>query len=94
MRPDGKITFFPAGDLQAAGRTVEQLRDAVVEYRLRADQGRPYQLGIQDVIQIKVYGHQDLDTTQAIRARRRDIDPAEAGRSTLREGLSTNWRTR
>ncbi|MFZ0602139.1 MAG: polysaccharide biosynthesis/export family protein [Roseiarcus sp.] len=65
VRPDGKIAFFPAGDLQAAGRTVEQLRDAIVS-RLRAKSGRPYQLGIQDVIQIKVYGHQDLDTTQTI----------------------------
>src|SRR5574340_930786 len=26
VRPDGKIAFLPAGDLQAAGRTVEQLR--------------------------------------------------------------------
>ena len=36
VRPDGKIAFFPAGDLQAAGRTVEQLRDAIVS-RLRAN---------------------------------------------------------
>src|SRR5271166_5996911 len=30
VRPDGKITFFPTGDLQASGRTVEQLRDEIV----------------------------------------------------------------
>jgi polysaccharide biosynthesis/export protein len=65
VRPDGKIAFFPAGDVQAAGRTVEQLRDEIVS-RLRAKSGRSYQLGIQDVIEIKVYGHQDLDTTQTI----------------------------
>lgn len=65
VRPDGKISFFPAGDLQAAGRTVKQLRDEIVS-RLRAKSGRSYQLGLQDVVQIKVYGHQDLDTTQTI----------------------------
>ena len=65
VRPDGKIAFFPAGDLQAAGRTVEQLRDEIVS-RLRAKTGRSYQLGIQDVIEIKVYGHEDLDSTQTI----------------------------
>ena len=65
VRPDGKIAFFPAGDLQAAGRTVEQLRDEIVS-RLRAKTGRSYRLGIQDVIEIKVYGHTDLDSTQTI----------------------------
>ena len=65
VRPDGKIAFFPAGDLQAAGRTVEQLRDEIIR-RLRAQSGRSYRLGIQDVIEIKVYGHTDLDTTQII----------------------------
>lgn len=65
VRPDGKITFFPTGDLQAAGRTVEQLRDEIVR-RLRAKSGRSYRLGIQDVIEIKVYGHADLDSTQTI----------------------------
>ncbi len=65
VRPDGKIAFFPGGDLQAAGRTVEQLRDEIVS-RLRAKTGRSYRLGIQDVIEIKVYGHQDLDSTQTI----------------------------
>jgi hypothetical protein len=65
VRPDGKIAFFPAGDLQAAGRTVEQLRDEIVS-RLRAKTGRSYRLGIQDVIEIKVYGHGDLDSTQTI----------------------------
>src|SRR5271165_4154419 len=65
FRPDGKITFFPTGDLQAAGRTVEQLRDEIVR-RLRAKSGRLYRLGIQDVIEIKVYGHEDLDSTQTI----------------------------
>ena len=65
VRPDGKIAFFPAGDLQAAGRTVEQIRDEIVS-RLRARSGRSYRLGIQDAIEIKVYGHQDLDTIQTI----------------------------
>jgi protein involved in polysaccharide export with SLBB domain len=65
VRPDGKIAFFPTGDLQAAGRTVEQLRDQIVR-RLRAKSGRSYRLGIQDVIEIKVYGHEDLDSTQTI----------------------------
>lgn len=65
VRPDGKIAFFPTGDIQAAGRTVEQLRDEIVR-RLRAKAGRSYRLGIQDVIEVKVYGHDDLDTTQTI----------------------------
>jgi polysaccharide export outer membrane protein len=65
VRPDGKIAFFPAGDLQAAGRTVEQLRSEIVS-RLRAKSGRSYRLGIQDVIEIKVYGHEDLDSLQTI----------------------------
>jgi protein involved in polysaccharide export with SLBB domain len=65
VRPDGKIAFFPAGDLQASGRTVEQLRDEIVR-RLRAAAGRSYRLGIQDVIGIKVYGHDDLNSTQTI----------------------------
>ncbi len=65
VRPDGKIAFFPAGDLQAAGRTVEQLRDEIVS-RLRAKTGRSYRLGIQDVVEIKIYEHVDLDTTQTI----------------------------
>jgi protein involved in polysaccharide export with SLBB domain len=65
VRPDGKVAFFPAGDVQAAGRTVEQLREEIVS-RLRAKAGRSYRLGIQDVIEVKVYGHQDLDTTQTI----------------------------
>jgi polysaccharide export outer membrane protein len=65
VRPDGKIAFFPAGDVQAAGRTVEQLRSEIVS-RLRATHNKPYRLGIQDVIDIKVYGHNDLDTTQTI----------------------------
>ena len=65
VRPDGKIAFLPVGDLQAAGRTVEQLRDEIVA-RLRGKSGRSYRLGIQDVIEIKVYGHEDLDSTQTI----------------------------
>ena len=65
VRPDGKIAFFPTGDIQAAGRTVGQLRDEIVS-RLRAKAGRSYRLGIQDVIEVKVYGHEDLDTTQTI----------------------------
>jgi polysaccharide export outer membrane protein len=65
VRPDGKIAFFPAGDIQAGGRTVGQLREEIVS-RLRAKAGRSYRLGIQDVIEVKVYGHQDLDTTQTI----------------------------
>jgi polysaccharide export outer membrane protein len=65
VRPDGKIAFFPAGDLQAAGRTVEQLRDEIVS-RLRAPLARPYRLGIQDAVDIKIYGHDDLSTTQTI----------------------------
>jgi len=65
VRPDGKVAFFPTGDVQAAGRTVEQLREEIVS-RLRAKAGRSYRLGIQDVIEVKVYGHPDLDTTQTI----------------------------
>jgi polysaccharide export outer membrane protein len=65
VRPDGKISFFPGGDLQAAGRTVQKLHDDIVN-RLRSKQGRPYQLGIQDVIDIKVYGHEDLNSTQTV----------------------------
>ncbi len=65
VRPDGKIAFFPTGDLQAAGRTVEQVRDEIVR-RLRAKSARSYRLGIQDVIDIKVYGHNDLNSTQTI----------------------------
>jgi polysaccharide export outer membrane protein len=65
VRPDGKITFFPAGDLQASGRTVAQLHDEIVR-RLRAKSGRPYQLGIQDVLGIQVYGHEELNSTQTI----------------------------
>lgn len=65
VRPDGKIAFFPTGDIQAAGRTVGQLRDEIVS-RLSAKTGRSYRLGIQDVIEVKVYGHEDLDTTQTI----------------------------
>ncbi len=65
VRPDGKIAFFPTGDIQAAGRTVDQLRNEIVS-RLRAKTGRSYRLGVQDVIEIKVYGHEDLDTTQTI----------------------------
>jgi polysaccharide export outer membrane protein len=65
VRPDGKIAFFPAGDIQAGGRTVGQLREEIVS-RLRAKAGRSYRLGIQDVVEIKVYGHEDLGTTQTI----------------------------
>jgi protein involved in polysaccharide export with SLBB domain len=65
VRPDGKVAFFPTGDVPAAGRTVEQLREEIVS-RLRAKAGRSYRLGIQDVIEVKVYGHQDLDTIQTI----------------------------
>jgi polysaccharide export outer membrane protein len=65
VRPDGKVAFFPTGDLQAAGRTVEQLRDEIVN-RLRAKSSRSYRLGIQDVIEVKVYGHEDLNTVQTI----------------------------
>jgi polysaccharide export outer membrane protein len=65
VRPDGKIAFFPTGDLQASGRTVEQLHDDIVS-RLRKRSGRQYRLGIQDVISIKVYGHEDLNSTQTI----------------------------
>ena len=65
VRPDGKVAFFPTGDVPAAGRTVEQLREEIVS-RLRAKAGPSYRLGIQDVIEVKVYGHPDLDTTQTI----------------------------
>jgi polysaccharide export outer membrane protein len=65
VRPDGKIAFFPAGDIRAAGRTVEQLRDEIVS-RLREKQGPSYRLGIQDIVEIKVYGHSDLDSIQTI----------------------------
>jgi polysaccharide biosynthesis/export protein len=65
VRPDGRIAFFPTGDVQAAGRTVEQVRNEIVS-RLRAKSARSYRLGIQDVIEVKVYGHQDLDTSQTI----------------------------
>jgi hypothetical protein len=38
VRPDGKIAVFPAGDIQAGGRTVGQIRDEIVS-RLRAKSG-------------------------------------------------------
>jgi len=31
VRPDGKISFFPTGDMQAAGLTLEQLRKDIVK---------------------------------------------------------------
>lgn len=65
VRPDGKIAFFPTGDVQAAGRTVEQLRDDIVK-RLRLVSSRSYRLGVQDVVDIRVYGHEDLNTTQTV----------------------------
>jgi polysaccharide export outer membrane protein len=65
VRPDGKIAFFPAGDIQAAGRTVEQLRDEIVR-RLREPTGHSYRLGLQDIVDIKVYGHEDFNSTQTI----------------------------
>lgn len=65
IRPDGKIAFFPDGDLQAAGRTVDEFRDEIVN-RLRSTQRGPYRVGIQDVIEISVYEHEDLNTTQSI----------------------------
>ena len=65
VRPDGKIAFFPAGDVQAGGRTVEQLRDEIVR-RLRSTTGHAYRLGLQDVVDIKVYGHDDFSSTQTV----------------------------
>jgi polysaccharide export outer membrane protein len=65
VRPDGKIEFFPTGDMQAAGRTVKQLHDEIVS-RLRSNQRRPYRVGIQDVLDVKVYGHEELNTTQTV----------------------------
>jgi polysaccharide biosynthesis/export protein len=65
VRPDGKIAFFPAGDIQAGGRTVEQLRDEIVR-RLRSPSGHSYRLGIQDVVGVKVYGHEDFNSVQTI----------------------------
>ncbi len=65
VRPDGKISFFPAGDLVAAGHTVEQVRDEIIR-RLHSRSAQTYKLGIQDVIEVKVYGHTDLDTIQTI----------------------------
>jgi polysaccharide export outer membrane protein len=65
VRPDGKIEFFPTGDVQAGGRTVEQLRDEIVR-RLRSTSSHTYRLGIQDVVDIKVYSHDDFNSTQTI----------------------------
>ncbi|MFQ5443140.1 MAG: polysaccharide biosynthesis/export family protein [Nitrospinales bacterium] len=66
IRPDGKISFFPKGDLQAAGLTLEQLRREIVK-RLKTDISKPYTLGEGDVIKISVFNNSDLETTQAIR---------------------------
>ncbi len=65
VRPDGKIAFFPAGDIQAGGRTVEQLRDEIVR-RLRSPSSHSYRLGIQDIVDITVYSHDDFKSTQTI----------------------------
>jgi polysaccharide export outer membrane protein len=65
VRPDGKIAFFPTGDVQAGGRTVEQLREEIVR-RLRSTSTHAYRLGIQDVVDIKVYSHDDFNSTQTI----------------------------
>jgi polysaccharide export outer membrane protein len=103
VRPDGRISVFPAGDIRAAGRTVEQMRDDIVS-RLRAKPGRSYRMGIQDEVEIKVYGHSDLDTTQvigpdgaisilpggSIRAAGRDVDELAAEISQRVAGIVQN----
>jgi len=66
VRPDGKISFFPTGDMQAAGLTVEQLRKNVVN-RLKNVSSQPYVLGVGDVLEISVYNNSNLATTQAVR---------------------------
>lgn len=65
VRPDGKIAFFPAGDIVAAGRTVEELREELTN-RLTSKPNGPYRLGPQDVVAITVYEHDDLAVTQAV----------------------------
>ncbi len=66
VRPDGKISFFPTGDIHADGLTLEQLRLKIVE-RLKNDSSKPYLLGVGDVVSISVYDHPDLELTQAVR---------------------------
>jgi polysaccharide biosynthesis/export protein len=66
VRPDGKISFYPTGDMQAAGLTLEELRKQIVK-RLKNIASQPYILGVGDVLAISVYNHSDLTTTQAIR---------------------------
>lgn len=66
IRPDGKISFYPTGNMQAAGLTVEQLRKNIVK-RLKNVASQPSILGVGDVLEISVYDSDDLTTTQAIR---------------------------
>ena len=66
IRPDGKISFYPTGDLQAAGLTLEALRKQIVK-RLKNVASQPYILGVGDVLTVSVYNHKDLTITQAIR---------------------------
>ena len=68
IRPDGKIAFFPRGDLQAAGLTLEELRQEIIK-RLKTDISKPYILGEGDVIKITVFNSSDLEATQSIRPR-------------------------
>ena len=66
IRPDGKISFYPTGDLQAAGLTLEELRKQIVR-RLKNVASKPLYSGVGDILAISVYDHTDLTTTQAIR---------------------------
>ena len=66
IRPDGKISFYPTGDMQAAGLTLEALRKQIVK-RLKNIAAQPYILGVGDVLEVSVYNHSDLTTTQSIR---------------------------
>ncbi|MFT4583115.1 MAG: polysaccharide export outer membrane protein [Gammaproteobacteria bacterium] len=65
IRPDGKIAFYPAGDIVAAGRTVEQLRREIID-KLQIKSSEPYRLGIQDVVSITVYEDAGLDIEQSV----------------------------
>ncbi len=66
VRPDGKISFFPMGDMQAAGLSVQEVRKEIIQ-QLKTDSTKPYILGAGDVIEVKVFGHADLGTNQEIR---------------------------
>ncbi|NIR48566.1 hypothetical protein GWN42_14470, partial [candidate division KSB1 bacterium] len=41
VRPDGKISFYPMGDMPAAGLTVEELRKNIIQ-GLKTEMKKPY----------------------------------------------------